>query len=166
MTMKLWLHTPQSFRTWVQPSDTVQCHTQDTEELGKHTEKKSGGNNPQGTNYTVTCLPSRKLSKLDEPDMEDTAREARQAHKGCTPMDPHIWPSKSRMTSSNIHTYSSYVRIRDVALKTCQRRWMIERSGKRVSRISVLAARHDDDDDDEIVEKFMHTIYFVSSIPV
>ena len=22
----------------------------------------------------------------------------------CTPMDPHIWPSKSRTTSSNIHT--------------------------------------------------------------
>ena len=29
---------------------------------------------PQGTNYT--CLPSRKLSKLDEPDMQDTAGEA------------------------------------------------------------------------------------------
>ena len=24
--------------------------------------------------------------------------------KWCTPMDPHIWPSKSRTTSSNIHT--------------------------------------------------------------
>ena len=29
----------------------------------------------KGTNYTATCLPSRKLSKLDEPDMQDTARE-------------------------------------------------------------------------------------------
>ena len=37
----------------------------------------TGGNTPQGTNYTATCLPSRKLSKLDEPDMQDTAREAR-----------------------------------------------------------------------------------------
>ena len=45
------------------------------------------------------------------------------------------------------HTYSSYVRIRDVALKTCWRRWMIGRSGERGSRISVLAARYDDDDD-------------------
>ena len=35
-----------------------------------------GGNTPQGTNYTATCLPSRKLSKLDEPDMQDTAGEA------------------------------------------------------------------------------------------
>ena len=36
---------------------------------------------------------------------------------------------------------------RDVALKTCQRRWTIGRSGERGSGISVLAARHDDDDD-------------------
>ena len=49
------------------------------------------------------------------------------------------------------HTYSSYVRIRDVALKTCQKRWMIGRSGVRGSGISVLVARHDDDDDDDYI---------------
>ena len=43
------------------------------------------------------------------------------------------------------HTYSSYVRIRDVALKTCRRRWTIGRSGMRGSGIFVLVARHDDD---------------------
>ena len=48
------------------------------------------------------------------------------------------------------HTYSSYVRIRDVALNTCQRRWTIGRSGERGSGISVLAAWHDDDDDDKL----------------
>ena len=47
------------------------------------------------------------------------------------------------------HTYSSYVRIRDVAMKAGQRRWAIGRSGERGSGISVLAARHDDDDDDD-----------------
>ena len=47
------------------------------------------------------------------------------------------------------HTYSSYVRIRDVALKTCQKRWTIEKSGERGSGISLVAARHDDDDDDD-----------------
>ena len=47
------------------------------------------------------------------------------------------------------HTYSSYVRIRDVALNTCQKRWTIGINGKRGSGISVLAARHDDDDDDD-----------------
>ena len=66
------------------------------------------------------------------------------AHKWCTPMDPHIWPGKSRTTSSNIHTYSSYVRIWDVALKTCQRRWTIGKSSKRGSGISVPAAWHDE----------------------
>ena len=45
------------------------------------------------------------------------------------------------------HTYSSYVRIRDVVQKTYRRRWTIGRSGERGSEISVQAARHDDDDD-------------------
>ena len=35
-----------------------------------------GGNTQQGTNYTITSLPSRKLSKLDQPNMQDTAGEA------------------------------------------------------------------------------------------
>ena len=37
---------------------------------------RPGGNTPQDTNYTATCLPSRKLSKLNEPNMQDTAGEA------------------------------------------------------------------------------------------
>ena len=41
-------------------------------------------------------------------------------------------------------TYNSSVRLRDVALKTCQKRWMIGRSGERGSGISMLAAQHDD----------------------
>ena len=58
---------------------------------------------------------------------------------------PHM--AEQKQDDQLEHTYSSYVRIRDVALKTCQRRWMIGRSGERGSGISVLAARHDDDDD-------------------
>ena len=34
------------------------------------------GNTPQSNNYTATCFPARKLSKLDEPDTQDTAGEA------------------------------------------------------------------------------------------
>ena len=34
-----------------------------------------GGNTPQDTNCTATCLLSQKLFKLDEPDMQDTAGE-------------------------------------------------------------------------------------------
>ena len=36
---------------------------------------KSWRQHPQSTNYTATCPPSRKLSKLDEPDMQDTDGE-------------------------------------------------------------------------------------------
>ena len=36
---------------------------------------KSWRKHPKSTNYTATYLPSRKLSKLDEPDMQDTAGE-------------------------------------------------------------------------------------------
>ena len=73
----------------------------------------------------------------------------------------HCWRSKDKLRSGPLHmdkqkqdnhlehTYSSYVRIWDVALKTCQRRWTIGRSGERESGISMLAARHDDDDDDD-----------------
>ena len=44
-------------------------------------------------------------------------------------------------------TYSSYVPIGDVTLKTYQKEWTIERSGVRRSLISALMAGHDDDDD-------------------
>ena len=53
------------------------------------------------------------------------------------------------------HTFSNYVRIRDVVQKTCQRRWTIGKSGERGSGISVLPARHDDDDDDIYNKKFI-----------
>ena len=44
-------------------------------------------------------------------------------------------------------TFSSYVRIQVVVLKTCLGRWTIGRSGERGLGISVLPARDDDDDD-------------------
>ena len=105
------------------------------------------GNTPQGTIYTATCLPSRKLYKLDEPDTQDTVGEARTNSSAMYSYGPpHM--AKQKQDDQLEHTYSSYVRIRDVALKTCQMRWMIGRSGERGSEISVLAARHDDHDDD------------------
>ena len=106
-----------------------------------------GVNTPQDTNYTATCLPSLKLYKLDEPDTQDTAGEARTNSSVMYSYGPpHM--AKKEQDDQLEHTYSSYVKIRDVALKTCQKRWMIGRSGERGSRISVLAARHDDDDDE------------------
>ena len=46
---------------------------------------------------------------------------------------------------SYAYTFSSYVRLRDVVLKTCLGRWTIGRSRERGSGISVLPARYDDD---------------------
>ena len=42
-------------------------------------------------------------------------------------------------------TYGSSVRLPDVALRTCLKRWKIGRSGERGSGISVLVAQDDDD---------------------
>ena len=55
--------------------------------------------------------------------------------------------AKQKQDDQREHTYSSYVRIQGVALKTCQMRSMIGRSGERGSGISMLAAQHDEDDD-------------------
>ena len=79
----------------------------------------------------------------------------RERHAG------HCWRSKDELITDVLlwtptygrakqddqleYTFSSYVRIRDVALKTYQRRWTIGRSGERGSGISVPVARHDDD---------------------
>ena len=98
---------------------------------------------------TATCLSSRKLYKLDEPDTQDTAGEARTNSSVMYSYGPpHM--AKQKQDDQLEHTYSSYVRIQDVALKTCQKRRMIGRSGERGSGICVLAARHDDDDYDDI----------------
>ena len=78
----------------------------------------------------------------------------------------HCWRSKDELISDVLlwtHTYGQAKAGRPAqtyiqqlwedtgcTLKTCQRRWIIGRSGERGSGISVLAARHDDDDDDDI----------------
>ena len=60
------------------------------------------------------------------------------------------------------HTFSSYVRIRDIAQKTCRRWWTIGRSGERGSGISVLAARHEDDDNDDNIYIERETVCFLT----
>ena len=56
---------------------------------------------------------------------------------------PHMAVQKQE--DQHEHTFSNYVRIRDVVLRTCLGRWTIGRSGERGSGIAVLPARHDDD---------------------
>ena len=62
----------------------------------------------------------------------------------CSCGPPHM--ANQKQDDQLEHTYSSYVMIRDVTLKTCRRQWMIGRRGERGSGISMLAAQHDDDD--------------------
>ena len=57
---------------------------------------------------------------------------------------PHM--AVEKQDDQHEHTFSSYVRIRDVVLKTNLGRWTIGRSGERESGISVLPARYDDND--------------------
>ena len=59
---------------------------------------------------------------------------------------PHM--AVQKQDDQHERTFSSYVRIRDIVLKTCLGRWTIGRSGERGPGISVLPARDDDDDDD------------------
>ena len=89
------------------------------------------------------------------PPTTKTIQVRRTRHAG------HCWRSRDKLISDILlwtptygrqkqddqleNTISSYVRIRDVALKTCQKRWAIGRSSERWSGISVLAVRHDDD---------------------
>ena len=88
---------------------------------GTFSDTNPGSNTPQGTNYTATCLPSRKLSKLDEPDTQDTDwRSKDELISDVLLWTPHM--AEQKQDDQLEHTYSSYVRIRDVALKTCQRR--------------------------------------------
>ena len=119
--------------------------TATTQECWEQYWTSPGDNTPQDANCTPTCLPSRKLYRLDEPDTPDTAGEARTSSKVTYSYGPpHM--AKQKQDGQLELTYSSYVRTQDVTQKTCRRRWMIGRSGERWSRISVLAARHDDDD--------------------
>ena len=106
-----------------------------------------GSNTPQDTNCTATCPLSRKLFKLDEPDMQDTAGEAEMnSLEMYSYGSPHM--AAQKQGDQPERTFSSYVRIQDVVLKTYLGRWTIGRSGERGSGISVLPARYDDDDDD------------------
>ena len=67
-------------------------------------------------------LPSlRKLSKLDEPDMQVTAGEAETSSSVMYSYGPpHM--AGQKQDDQLKHIFSSYVKIRDVALKTFERR--------------------------------------------
>ena len=89
-------------------------------------------------------LPPIRKTKLDERGTQDTAGGAGTSsyvgdHRSTSHMD------EQKQDDQQERTYSRYVKIWDIAEKTCQRRWTIGKSGERGSGISMLAARHDDD---------------------
>ena len=103
-----------------------------------------GGNTPQSSSYMTTYHSSWKLSKLDEPDMQDIAGEAWASSLVMDSNGP-LHMAEQKQGDQLELTYSSSVRIQEVTLRTCQKRWTIGRGGKRGSGISVLVARHDDE---------------------
>ena len=107
------------------------------------------------------------------PPITKTIQVRRTRHAG------HCWRSRDELISDVLlwtphmavqklydqheHTFSNYVRIRDVVQKTCLRRWTIGKSGERGSGTSLLPARHDDDDDDEFVVVNLRNEYYTNS---
>ena len=77
--------------------------------------------------------------------MQDTAGEAgTNSYEMYSYGPPHM--AVQKQDDQHEYTFSSYVKLRDVVLKTCLGRWTIGRSSERGSGISVLPAWHDDDD--------------------
>ena len=129
--------------------------------LTKRLEKKLDGNYTRMLrailNKSWRQHPIRHQLYGHQPPITKTIQVRRTKHAG------HCWRSWDELISDALqwtphmagqkqddqheHTFSNYVRIRDVVQKASQRRWTIGRSGERGSGISVLAARHDDDDD-------------------
>ena len=114
------------------------------EEAKQQLHKNAGGNTPQDTNCTATCLLSRKIFKLVEPG--------------------HCWRSRDELISDVLFWTPIYGRAkagrpaRTYIQQVCEDtgcgpedlpwRWTIGNSGESGSGISVQPARHDDDDDD------------------
>ena len=128
--------------------------------LTKRLEKKLDGNYTRMLrailNKSWQQHPTKHQLYGHLPPITKTIQARRTRHAGHEFVsDVLLWTpayGQSKQDDQLEHTYSSYVMIRDVTLKTCQRRWMIGRRGEREgSGISVLAARHDDDDDDKAI---------------
>ena len=119
-----------------------------TQECCKQHWTGPGESTPQSSSCTATNHQSWKLSKLDKPDMQDTTGEVGTNSLVMYSYGP-LHMAKQKQSDQLEPTYSSSVRIRGVALRTCKKRWTIGRDGERGSGISVLVARHDDYDDDD-----------------
>ena len=123
----------------------IKSLTATTQECCKHYWTGPRGNTQQSSSCTATYYPSRKLSKLDEPDMRDIAGEV-----GTSSLVMYSYGllhmAEQKQGDQLEPTYSSSVRIRGVALRTWRKRWTFGRGSDGGSGISVLMARPDDND--------------------
>ena len=105
-----------------------------------------GDSTPQSSSCTATNHPSRKLSKLNEPNMRDIAGEVGTSSWLMYSSGPfHM--DEQRQDVQQVSTYSSSVSIRDRSLRIWRKQCTIRRCGERGSGISVLRAWRDDVDD-------------------
>ena len=81
-------------------------------------------NKSWNSSCTATYHPSRKLSKLDEPDMQDTAGEIRKNSKATYSRGP-LHTDEQRQNDLQEPTYNSSVSIQDITWKTRRDRWTI-----------------------------------------
>ena len=88
-------------------------------------------------------IVSRKLSRLDELDMQDTAGEV--ITNSCEPL--HM--DEQKQDDQLEPLCNSCVPMQDIDSKTSLKRWTIETGGERESGKSVLAAWHDDNDNED-----------------
>ena len=124
--------------------------------LTKPLEKKQDGNYTRMLrailNESLRQHPTRNLLYGHLPPITKAIQGIRTRHAGhCSRSRDELISDVLLLTPTNgrakagrpDRTYIRQLRIRNVSLKTCQRRWTIGRSGEKGSGISVLAARHD-----------------------
>ena len=122
-------------------------------------------------NKTWRQYPTKHQLYGHQLPITKTIRIRRTKHEG------HCWSSRDKLISDVLQwnpshgrkeqhdqlklTYSSFVRIRDLAKRTCQKRWTIGRGGERGSGISMLMAGHAAADDDVfqcVKPKYIYTL--------
>ena len=82
--------------------------------------------------------------------MQDTPGDVRT-----NSLDTHsrgsLQMDKQRQIDQLEPIYNNSVQIQDIAFENSREQWTIEKGGKRSSRRSMLAARHEDDGDDGLI---------------
>ena len=89
--------------------------TETSQECCEHYWTDPVGSTPQSSSCTATYHPSWKVSKLDEPDMQDTAGDVGTSLLVMHSYGP-LHMAEQKQGDQLEPTYSSSVRIRGVAL--------------------------------------------------